>query len=68
MFGFTPTTETYFFTSAATTGSVASGPSASAARVFSRPYRVMVAEPASDRSGNVIPRCRLKLARIPGGS
>jgi hypothetical protein len=44
------------------------GPTASIATVFRMPYRLMVSEPGSESSGNVIPRWRLNAARISGGS
>ena len=47
---------------------VAVGPSASSTTVFRMPERLIVADPASDSSGNVMPCRLLKSARIAGES
>jgi hypothetical protein len=59
---------TYFWMSFASSGSSLIEPSASSGRVFRMPNALIVAEPASDSSGKVIPRCLLNAARISGGS
>ena len=61
-FGPAPNTETYFATSATTSGSSPLGPWASMATVFRMPKSVMTAESSSASSGKVTPRRRLKSA------
>ena len=62
------TTDTYFWMSALTVGSSLFGPSASSGTGLRIPYFLIVADPASDNNGIVIPLCRLKAASVSTGS
>ncbi len=68
MRAFELTTDTYFWMSALTAGSSLFGPKASSGTGFRIPYFLMVAEPASDNNGKVIPRSLLNAARVSTGS
>jgi hypothetical protein len=63
-----PVAETSLWISLTMAGSFLSGPSPHSTAGFSTPNALMVAEPTSERSGNVIPRCRLNAARMSAES